>query len=72
MKTIQIPDNANEKEFLMNIAALLFDKGFCSSGQAANFVGISKRAFIENVGKYGVSVFGETVEDLENPLIIEN
>jgi hypothetical protein len=36
-----------------------------SSGQAADLAGISKREFIENIGKYGVSVFGESVEDID-------
>lgn len=49
----------------MQIAAILFEKGMISSGQAAKLVGISKREFLETVGKYGVSIFGETSEDLE-------
>lgn len=36
-----------------------------SSGQAADLVGISKKAFIETVGQYGVSIFGEGMDDLE-------
>jgi hypothetical protein len=36
-----------------------------SSGQAADLVGISKREFIETVGLYGVSIFGETTDDIE-------
>ncbi|TVQ03166.1 MAG: hypothetical protein EA359_10295 [Balneolaceae bacterium] len=49
----------------MQLAAQLFEKGIFSAGQAADMAGISKREFIENVGKYGVSVFGETLEDIE-------
>lgn len=63
--TLNIPDSVNEKEVKMQLAAQLFEKGILSSGQAADLVGISKRDFIENVGKYGVSIFGESVEDLE-------
>jgi hypothetical protein len=65
--TINIPDEANELEVRMAVAALLFDKGQLSSGQAAEFVGITKREFIESVGRFGVSVFGETTEDLKRP-----
>jgi len=65
--TLNIPDEVNEKEVRMTIAAVLFDKGILSSGQAANFVGISKRIFLETVGQYGVSIFGETIEDLKAP-----
>ena len=39
-----------------------------SSGQAADLVGISKREFLENVGKYGVSIFGENIEDIEHTI----
>jgi len=63
--TIQIPDSVNEADVKMQLASHLFDKGIMSSGQAAELVGISKREFIENVGKYGVSIFGESIEDLE-------
>lgn len=63
--TLQIPDSVDEKDVKMQIAAMLFEKGLISSGQAAKLVGISKREFLETVGKYGVSIFGETAEDLE-------
>ena len=49
----------------MQLAAHLYDKGILSSGQAADLAGISKREFIETVGQYGVSVFGESIDDLE-------
>jgi len=67
MKTlrVQIPDYVDETDVKMQIAAHLFGKGILSSGQAAELVGISKRRFLENVGKYGVSIFGETPEDLQ-------
>jgi len=64
--TLSIPDTVNEIDVKMQLAAQLFAKGVLSSGQAADLVGISKREFLENVGKYGVSIFGETIEDLEN------
>lgn len=66
--TINLPEEVNEKEIKMAVAAILFDKGVLSSGQAAEFVGISKREFIENVGKYGVSIFNETPDDLKTPI----
>jgi len=67
--TLHLPDETDEKEVRMSVASLLFDKGVLSSGQAADFVGISKREFIETVGKYGVSIFGETIEDLKKPFV---
>ena len=63
--TIQIPDTVDEKDVKMQLAAHLYDKGILSSGQAADLVGISKREFIETVGQYGVSIFGESVDDLK-------
>ena len=56
--TIQIPDTVDEKDIKMQLAAHLFKEGIMSSGQVADVVGISKREFIETVGKYGVSIFG--------------
>jgi len=64
--TIKIPDTVDEKDLKMELAAHLFEKGILSSGQAAELVGISKREFIETVGKYGVSIFGESKDDIEN------
>ena len=63
--TINLPDEVNDKEVKMTVAAVLFEKGILSSGQAAQLVEITKREFIESVGKFGVSIFGETKEDLE-------
>ena len=66
MKTLilNLPDTVDEMDVKMQLAAQLFDKGVLSSGQAADIVGITKRQFLEQVGKYGVSIFGETTEDL--------
>jgi predicted HTH domain antitoxin len=66
-RTINLPveiDQEQEQDLKMAVAAVLFDKGVLSSGQAADYVGISKREFLENVGNYGVSIFGETPDDL--------
>ncbi|WP_266366867.1 UPF0175 family protein [Tellurirhabdus rosea] len=68
MKTIevQIPDWANEGELLFQIAGMFFAKGVLSSGQAAEMAGITKAEFLEKVGQLGVSIFGETPEDIAN------
>lgn len=67
MKTlvIQVPDTVDEKDVKMQLAAHLYGRGILSSGQAADLAGISKREFIESVGYYGVSIFGEGIEDIE-------
>jgi predicted HTH domain antitoxin len=42
----------NEFELKMMTASKLFEDGKSSSGQAAEIVGISKRSFVELIGKY--------------------
>jgi predicted HTH domain antitoxin len=66
MKTVslRIPESLNEKELLMEMASMLFEKGIMSSGQAAEMAGITKREFLEHVGRYGVSVFNDSAEEL--------
>lgn len=64
--TIQLPDSINEHDLLMQVAGVLFEKGILSSGQAAEMVGISKVEFLESIGRYGISIFGEMPEDIEN------
>lgn len=63
--TINIPEEVELQKVKMIIAASLFEQGILSSGQAAELVGTTRRQFLEEVGKYGVSVFGENVEDLK-------
>jgi predicted HTH domain antitoxin len=69
--TINLPEEAELDNVKMIIATSLFEQGVLSSGQAAELVGITKRQFLEEVGKYGVSIFGETAEDLEKVSDIE-
>ena len=52
----------------MIVAAKLYEDAILSSGQAAQIVGLSKRAFIEMLGKYGVSVFSTSVSDLHSDM----
>lgn len=72
MKTIQlnIPDNLDLKEFdlSMIIATKLYEEAKLSAGQAAKIVGLSKRAFIETMGKFGVSVFSKSTTELYNDI----
>ena len=59
----ELPDDIDVAEVKMYIAAKLFDDGKLTSGQAAEIAGITKRKFIETVGKYGVSIFQYTPEE---------
>ena len=60
--------DVSDFELKMIIAAKLYELGRLSSGQAAEVAGLSKRAFIELLGKYNVSVFGYDEKDLAEDL----
>lgn len=72
MRVIQlnIPDSVDLKDYdiSMIIAAKLYEEAKLSAGQAAEIVGLSKRAFIEMLGKYGVSVFSTSITDLQSDI----
>jgi predicted HTH domain antitoxin len=67
---LKIPDSVdkNDSELTITIAAKLYEDGTLSSGQAAELAGLSKRTFIELLGKYGVSVFSTSLDDLESDI----
>ena len=67
---IQIPDTLEVSEWEVNmiVASKLFELGKLSSGQAAQMVGLSKRSFLEMLGKFDVSVFGYTADELREDL----
>jgi predicted HTH domain antitoxin len=68
--TIQLPETTELSDFeaRMILASKLYEMGRLSSGQAAELAGLSKRAFIEMLGKFGVSVFGYTADELAQDL----
>jgi predicted HTH domain antitoxin len=68
--TINIPDDVdlNEKEAKTLLAAKLYEKGSLSLGQAAELSGYSKRAFMEILGDFGVSIFNLSEEELETEI----
>ena len=72
MKTIQlnIPDTVdlNDREAKMILASRLYEKGKLTLGQAAELVGLSKRAFMEILGDYDVSIFNFPVSELDNDI----
>lgn len=65
--TINIPDTVDfdDKDALMTIASSMYQKGKLSLGQAAELAGLSKHAFMEILGDYGVSVFNYPPSDLD-------
>jgi predicted HTH domain antitoxin len=72
MRTIHlnIPDSVDLKDYdlSMIIASKLYQDAKLSAGQAAQMVGLSKRAFIEMLGKYGVSIFSTSTNDLRSDM----
>ena len=72
MRTIQlnIPENIDLKDYdlSMIIATKLYEDAKLSACQAAEIVGLSKRAFIEMLGKYGVSVVSSSISDLHSDI----
>lgn len=68
--TLQIPDTVelDEQEARMLLAARLYEKGTLSLGQAADLAGYTKRTFMELLGKYNVSIFNYSEEELENDI----
>jgi len=64
--TLTLPESLDidEKEIVMSLATKLYEDGKLSLGQAADIVGLTKRTFMELLGKYGVSVFNYPSSDL--------
>jgi predicted HTH domain antitoxin len=46
----------------------MYEDGLLSAGQASEMAGVTKRTFIELMGKYGVSVFSSSLDDLHNDM----
>jgi len=67
---LNIPENINVKtfDFSVYLASKMYEDGLVSAGQASEMAGLSKRAFIELLGKYGVSMFSQSVEDLDKDI----
>lgn len=72
MKKIQvnIPEEIDLENYdvSMAIAAKLYEDKKVTAGQAAKIAGVSKRTFIELLGRYGVSVFSDSISDLHSDI----
>lgn len=68
---VQLPKRLGLSNFevKMLIAVKLYETGKVTSGQGAEIAGLSKRAFIELLGKYNVSVFGYTLDEEDLSLL---
>lgn len=67
--TLQIPDTVDESEAKTMLAAKLYEKGSLSLGQAAELAGYTKRAFMEILSRYEVSVFSYSETELEKDIL---
>ena len=67
---LKLPDSVKLSDFdiRMTLAAKLYEMGTLSGGQAAELAGLSTRAFLELLGKYGVSVFGYEADEVDEDL----
>jgi predicted HTH domain antitoxin len=63
---IELPSLVHVTEFELKalLASKLYEREALSLGQAAKVAGLSKRAFIEILGNYDVSLFSESEEDI--------
>lgn len=68
---LKVPDNIDLKDydFSMIVASKLYEDAVLSAGQAAEMVGLTKRAFVEMLGKYGVSIFSTSSSDLQSDIL---
>lgn len=68
--TINLPDSLDSEEFeiKMLLAGQLYERGKVTTGQAAEIVGVSRRTFIEIMGRFGFSIFSDSIEDLRNDI----
>lgn len=64
--TLNIPDkiDLDPKETTIFLAAKLYESGKLSLGHAAELAGLSKYAFAEIIGNYGVSLMNYPAEDI--------
>lgn len=70
MRTIQIkiPESLEiqDYDFLMAVASKLYQDCKLTLGQASEVAGVSKRTFVEMLGKYDVSIFSTEISDLQS------
>ncbi len=63
-----LPDSVSADEARLLLALKLFETGRLSSGQAAELAGLSKRAFLEALGRYKVPAFNYAADEVTRDL----
>ena len=57
-----------EREVKLLVAAKLYEMGRISSGRAAELAGTGRVEFLESLGRYRISVFNYSLEDLDREI----
>jgi predicted HTH domain antitoxin len=67
---LKMPKQSTLSEFdiKMLLAAKLYEERKLALGYCAEVAGLSKRAFIELLGNYGVSLFSQTADELKSDI----
>ena len=63
--TIELPQElspAQEHDLKMELAGTLYTKGLLSTSEAAALVGIGRGEFMAQMGQYGFSLIGDSIE----------
>lgn len=66
--TIPLPPSVSEAEARQLLAVKLFETGRVSVGQAAEVAGLSKRTFVELLGRQQGPVFNSPADELARDL----
>jgi predicted HTH domain antitoxin len=68
--TLSIPDalDLDNRDIAMIVSTRLYEQGKLSLGQAAEVAGLTKWAFAELLGSYGVSLFNAPAADLASDI----
>ena len=68
--TLNLPKSFQfeERELVLILATKLYEQGKLSLGLSADLAGLSKRAFMEILSDYGVSIFNYPADDLDGDL----
>ncbi len=65
---VNLPPGLSSDEAKLLLAIKLYEVGKISLGQAAKIAGFSKRAFMEILGQYKVTIFAYSPEELRSEL----
>lgn len=68
--TLDLPDSPmlDEHRVKMLLAGTLYEQGMVTLGQAAQVAGLTKRTFIELMGKFGFSPISGSVDELRDDI----